>query len=96
MSPVANMVTVPSFAIVAFDPPEVMLHSGVTMAWLYLATTVPVAPFIVVGPSITNWLLYDTTMVLSDVIPNDVHCIVNGWFNTPWFTSILPFWFMVA
>ena len=96
MSPVWVMVMLPFASIVAHEPPDDMLHVGVTVSWLYLATTFPEVPCIVSEASMKNWLSYDTVMVWVFVFPPKVQEIVNYLSCTPVFMSILPFWLMVA
>ena len=90
------IVMLPFASIVAHEPPDDMLHVGVTVSWLYLATTFPEVPYMVSEASMNIWLSYDTVMVWVFVFPPKVQEIVNYLFWTPVFMSILPFWFMVA
>ena len=77
MLPVEDIVSSPSASMVAYEPPLTMLHTGDTMAPLYLATTLPTCPVIASGPSMVNWLSYDTVVDAVAVIPSTTHYTTN-------------------
>ena len=54
ITPVCDMVMLPLESMEAQEPPDVMLHVGDTISWLYLATRTPDVPCIMSEPSMRN------------------------------------------
>ena len=80
MFPDWEMAMFPFASIAANSPPEAMLHVGVTVSWLYLATTIPEVPYMWSEPSMTNWLSYDTVIAFVLVLPPSVQDTVSSLF----------------